>query len=336
MSYLTEQPEALRRDLIAALEGEGFSYNSLRTNWTEYLATALGQPNAYLFKSEGQLLTELDAAYGGSLSHLRVSIAHLVDDLVANIGAGGGGGGYQAKAVTFDGSQYLDIASLTATNNAFCTTVFFVRQEEQGTAPILWVVDPANAYREYLGLTTANSVQIRFVDSDFQGFQVFSSEPDDPGFIDLRDGHWHSVVFVTRNSTLASERAFKVFVDRTEITNIDLNSDSTNGTWSFDGTPMTLFADTFGDNFVGDIADYRIISGIDLLDVDGNLPEATLNLFVTADNKPVDPSVATAFLGTPGMVLLSGDASTFGINQNTDNELTLHGTPANASTSPSD
>lgn len=92
MSYLTEPVEALHRGVIAALEGEGFAYNSLRMSWTEYLATALGQPNAYLFKSEGQLLTELDASYGGSLSHLRVSIAELIDDLTANIGAGGGGG----------------------------------------------------------------------------------------------------------------------------------------------------------------------------------------------------------------------------------------------------
>jgi hypothetical protein len=93
MSYLTEPVEVLRRELTAALEGEGFAYNSLRMTWTEYLATALGQSTAYRFKSEGQLLTELDAAYGGSLSYLRASIPHLLDDVAANIGAGGGGGG---------------------------------------------------------------------------------------------------------------------------------------------------------------------------------------------------------------------------------------------------
>lgn len=105
MSYLTEPAEVLHRELIAALEDQGFSYNPLRMNWTEYLATALGQPNAYLFKSEGQLLTELDAAYGGALSHLRVSIAHLVDDVAANIGAGGGGG--SPNRIVFNGQPVV-------------------------------------------------------------------------------------------------------------------------------------------------------------------------------------------------------------------------------------
>lgn len=92
MSYLTQSYDKLKADLIAALEGEGFSYNPNATSFTEYLSVALGNSSAHLRKSLGKLLSDLDAQYGGSLSELRASIAHLMDDAIANIGAGGGGG----------------------------------------------------------------------------------------------------------------------------------------------------------------------------------------------------------------------------------------------------
>lgn len=91
MSYLTTSFEELQDALVEALEGEGFAFNPLTTSFPRYLATALGEPNAYLTKSVAQMLSEIDAQYGGSLSHLTSSVAHLMDDAAANIGAGGGG-----------------------------------------------------------------------------------------------------------------------------------------------------------------------------------------------------------------------------------------------------
>lgn len=92
MSYLTTSAGTLKAQLIAALEGEGFAYNPLTTSFSRYLATALGEPNAYLTKSVARMLAEINAQYGGTLSHLTSSIAQLMDDCTANIGAGGGGG----------------------------------------------------------------------------------------------------------------------------------------------------------------------------------------------------------------------------------------------------
>jgi hypothetical protein len=92
MSYLTTPLGTLKAQVITALEGEGFPYDPLHVSWGQYLATALGEPSAYLSKSHAQMLSEIDAQYGGTLSHLRASIAQLLDDVAANIGAGGGGG----------------------------------------------------------------------------------------------------------------------------------------------------------------------------------------------------------------------------------------------------
>lgn len=91
MSYLTTSLDGLTAGVIAALEGEGFAYNPLTTSFSKYLATALGEPNAYLTKSVARMLSEIDAQYGGILSHLTSSIAQLLDDVNENIGEGGGG-----------------------------------------------------------------------------------------------------------------------------------------------------------------------------------------------------------------------------------------------------
>lgn len=107
MSYLTTPQETLEAEVIAALESEGFAYDPLRHTWPQYLATVLGDPTAYLFKSIAQMLSEVDAQYGGSLSHLRASIARLLDDVAANIGAGGGGGGGN-ELLDEDGLNLLD------------------------------------------------------------------------------------------------------------------------------------------------------------------------------------------------------------------------------------
>jgi hypothetical protein len=91
MSYLDTSQSDLWNAVVTGLEGEGFAFNPLTTSSSQYLATALGEPNAYLTKSVPRMLAELNASYGGSLSHLTSSIAHLLDDLGTNIAAGGGG-----------------------------------------------------------------------------------------------------------------------------------------------------------------------------------------------------------------------------------------------------
>jgi hypothetical protein len=114
MSYLTTSIDGLAAEVIVDLEGEGFDFNPLTISFSRYLATALGQPNSYLTKSIPQMLAEIDAQYGGSLSYLRSSVAQLLDDLAANIDAGGGGGDVPSNALTLNG-QVLTLSGQTLT-----------------------------------------------------------------------------------------------------------------------------------------------------------------------------------------------------------------------------
>lgn len=99
MSYLTQSYASRMEALAAALAGQGFTYNPLRTTWNQYLSTALGEPNAYLVKSPAQILAELNSHFGGStVSHLRSSTAQLMD--YATVSAGSGGGGVTTPANT--------------------------------------------------------------------------------------------------------------------------------------------------------------------------------------------------------------------------------------------
>lgn len=92
MSYLTQPLEELQRLTIAALEQEsGLTFSENTETITEFLSRCLNQNSAWLTKSEGQLLEELNTALGGSsVSHLIYSYARLLDTLNTTIGGGGG------------------------------------------------------------------------------------------------------------------------------------------------------------------------------------------------------------------------------------------------------
>jgi hypothetical protein len=81
----------------------------------------------------------------------------------------------------------------------------------------------------------------------------------------------------------------------------------------FNGLPLWVGADSFDDNYTGDMADLWIAPGVSLLDGGGAIPLATRNHFIDAFGKPVNPSVYTGLYG--GAVLLSGNAAGFATNQ---------------------
>lgn len=104
MSYLTESPESLRRQVIAGLESEGFAYDPLRSTFSKYLATCLGRPNAYKTETITQMLDELNSTFGGEdVSFLRLSYAHLLDILNGTLSGADSGGGVPNNALVLDG-----------------------------------------------------------------------------------------------------------------------------------------------------------------------------------------------------------------------------------------
>ena len=245
------------------------------------------------------------------------------------LGGSGGGGGYHADAVHFDGSTYISTGSLTAANNAFFSFSFWTKAEDN--ADIVYVSDPSGSYNNYGEIATGafpDSVTNFFLGDGTSQLLTATDNYDESlwthfiGSFDVgHDGNnkvgviYINDVFHVSGGSGGSGPAFNL---------------------AFNALPFFLGDDGFGDPFIGDMADVRIMPGVSLLDGGGDIPLATRRLFIDGSGKPVDPSVATATLGAPGAILFSGNASTFATNQGTGGIFTTTGTLTNASTSPSD
>jgi hypothetical protein len=240
-----------------------------------------------------------------------------------------GGGSYTAKAVHFDGTQFLNTNSLVATDNAFMSGAFWFREAALPGDGQLWTVDPAGAYTSNGNFGNGFNGQIlEFLANSNNSSFVQVAASGTPVVLDV----WHSIVFSLDGSTGAG----KLYLDRVDITH--LTTQATPFVAAFNSLPFYIGADTFsGDEFIGDLADLWLAPG-QLLLVDGDIPSATLDKFVTAGLKPVflgaDGSIPT---GTAPAIFFSGDAAAFGQpNLGTGGTFTLTGALTNASSSPSD
>ncbi len=235
----------------------------------------------------------------------------------------GGGGGYTASAVHFDGDAWLDIASLTATDNdKFSVAFWFKASPVQGAD--FFVTDPNGGYTtQTLWDTGKIEVQLGNAAGDTYFILGTSGNPD---------ATWHCLIASGETNHADGLKPGKLYLDDVDVT---VPQDGVGAfTMAFNGLEFVFGSDTFGSTIVGDIADVRIMPGVSLL-VAGDIPEATRRLFIDANGKPVDPATATATLGAP-RILFSGDATGFATNQGTGGTFTLTGSLTNASTSPSD
>lgn len=258
---------------------------------------------------------------------------------------GGGGGDYHADAVHFDGSAWLSIASLAATDNAYTSFAFWGKFSEAtilANNAMIYVSDRSN-FLSYLDLATGgpggNNKAWDFGACNSDGSQAVAARtysdtdplggivPDQWGcFIGCIDSQ-AGLVQIYRNDTVIFDAEVESALFLFEFWGWDsVMNGKTMEVGGFSGNAQ---------NTVGDIADLRIMPGINLLDGGGDIPQATRRLFIDAGGKPVDPAVATAALGAP-CILFSGDSAAFATNQGTGGAFTLNGSLTNASTSPSD
>jgi hypothetical protein len=257
-----------------------------------------------------------------------------INAIQASIEGGGGGGSYTTHAVNVAGPDVsLRCASLTAINNGLFSYVIWYKLAayNQFTA-VLAVGDPTADY---------------FMDADLgrDGGSTFDghpgSEADSEGFVartvptDALDV-WHSLIVSVDTNQPAGQKVAVSYLDDAlwpyEGTVDDIEAAFV---MPFNGREFFVFDDGFSDGVTGEFADYAIYCGKALHEVDGTISVATRRLFVTADNKPVDPAVAAAVLGAP-TCLFSGDATSFVTNQGNGGAFTLTGSLTNATTSPSD
>jgi len=245
-------------------------------------------------------------------------------------GAGGGGGGYHASAVHFDGSTWLRNGSLIATDTHVLSYAFFFNIVPfVGNHGIIFVVDPENNYTSLVQANPSTSGHPNTVFSALydafgnsaHSIQAYTSNA-------IIDNTWHSLVFSGQTDGSGSN-PFKMFIDRIDVTST-LSDTGTPFQMVFNALSFWFGADGFGDTLIGDISNVWIASNVSLIS-GGTIPSANLDLFVNASLKPVNPS------GWPSSTIqFVGDSTSFATNQGTGGAFTLTGTLTNATTSPSD
>jgi len=288
---------------------------------------------------------------GGALAATKLFAPSIIKPASAGFvlgkAGGGGGGGYVAKAVHFDGLTSLQIPAVVAP--ASSATIISShwqkiapenwRVGDVEDVPAVWVVDPLGQYEPQFSFSTVDpgaQPQIDFNAGDPTAgpfYDLTSSILPVPGV-----GVYQHFLCAAKVDFASGSKLGKVYLNDTDITNV--NSD-TFGSFliQMNGFLFCIGNDAgFDTPLIGALCDLRVALNYDPF-VDGDLPVAFRRLFIDASGKPVDPAVATAALGGPGIVLCSGDASPTGFSRNQGIGGTIivtAGGLTNATTSPSD
>jgi len=239
--------------------------------------------------------------------------------------------GYVAKAVHFDGTVSAVNNALVATDNGFSSTVFWAKLSSDASY-VLWISDPQgndDFEVDVIGPNISPTFGAQFNFFEVAGPGQLEVSSGGVGFGDI----WACYI-LSGETNSASPRPAKVYVGDVDVTSI-VSETGGSFTQAYNGFPLYIGTNnTVDPKLVGDFADLRIMPGISLLS-GGDIPLATRRLFIGANGKPVDPTIATATLGTP-CILFSGDSTGFKTNQGNGGSFTFTGALTNASTSPSD
>jgi hypothetical protein len=233
--------------------------------------------------------------------------------------------------VHFDGATWLSIVSLTATSPRQFFSVIWLRVASLNDNPFspLGVTDPNTLYDPLLELETGNSPSNFFSYSSVAGGGALK------GFTlneTVSAGVWLPLLVSADSNHAQGAKVVQMYLGDSNVLDVAQTVDSGPAfDMVFNGLSYFFGSDAAGDTLTADVADVRIDPG---RFVDFSV-EANRRLFIGANGKPVDPAVATASLGIP-VILFSGDATGFAVNQGTGGAFTLTGALTNASTSPSD
>jgi hypothetical protein len=228
---------------------------------------------------------------------------------------------YHADAVHFDGSTWLVNSALSSSDNGEISFGVWWKDSGAGT-PIIWVSDPDGGYNNWFGINFGD-LGAEVGNAAYTTYIISAPWP-------RVTGAWYYLLA----SASASLGAFAIY-QADVLVGQPPNAVSPT-TFDLNGEALWVGNDgNFGDVFTGDMADLWIAPGVSLLDGGGVIPEATRRNFITADGKPVNPSVYTGLYG--GAVMLSGDASSLRHQPRLGGgPFTTTGALTNASTSPSD
>lgn len=256
---------------------------------------------------------------------------------------------YHAPAVHFNQATDIRIASLVSPNdNRYGATSFWFKLTAAVFTPPsvryggLFIVEPgdiigSDAYYDpnrplvpldrvshgiWVGGPTSN---------DYIYLQTYEANP----LITSEMDQWHHMLIA---SDLVAREVIVYLDDELHDVGADpatvVNGNPT--VFKLNGLELAIADDGFGNLLLGDMADFWLMPGINLMS-GGAIPEATRRKFISAAGKPVhlgeDGMRPT---GTAPVVFMSGNASQFATNRGTGGAFTTSGTLTNAATSPSD
>lgn len=239
----------------------------------------------------------------------------------------GGSAPYVAQGVHFDGATFLSRLSLAATDNEFMSfyLCFLVTVEE---APVsgnqLWLGNP-DAFNNSASLGSNISSLTAGTGGNGEDY-IYASAVS----ANLEDGNWHSIIGTYQTNLPVGEKIIKYVIDGVATTLANTSDDETAFTNLYNALPFYLGSDSFGDNYIGAMADPWIAPGQSLL-TDGDIFLATIRKFIDADGKPVYLGANGELpTGIPPAIFFSGLAASFPTNLGTGGAFTLTGTLTDA------
>lgn len=252
----------------------------------------------------------------------------------------GGAEAYTIGAVHFDGATELVNASLaTASDNGSFSMSFWAKYQT-GATGALWCNDAA-------GASSLQSISGDYWITRF--FDAISSVRLDFGapLADLYSWN-HYLVSIETNLANGNKR-FKIYITDVVGTALggettpyaDISDPANELITLFDNLSFYLGSDGFGTFITADVADVWIAPNVSLLDVGGDIPEATRRKFIDAEGKPVDLGANGELpTGAAPPIFFHRDSAaaalTFANNLGIGGSFTTTGTLTNAATSPSD
>jgi hypothetical protein len=232
---------------------------------------------------------------------------------------------YISQGVHFNGTTWITINSLVSSDNETASFSFWFLPDAVSSFPTYWVSDPDN--------NIGNLVNYGTGETDITAY--FGNGTDTingagPPYAAVSMSVWNHLIGSVDSAT-GKLALYLTGVSVGQPPRIVGSS----GTILFNGLVLKVGNDAFGDALVGSMADLWIAPGVSLLDGSGGMPVATRRNFITADGKPINPSVYMGLYG--GAVMLSatvGDAASFATNQGTGGAFVTTGALTLAATSP--
>lgn len=275
----------------------------------------------YLENLSGEIAQELGGYY---------STAYTGEGIVPGPNSGGGGGGGGSGAVHFDGTTTLVLSLISSVDSPKFTAAFWAKTNWDfvGQRNVVYVVDPKGNYDNYFtddsGFPGGASVARN---NNTLVYNVLS------GYSDTTWQHW---TISCETDFSSGNKLIAIYVNRQNLTHI-VSDNNPSFNMAFHGLPLWIGSDE-GDGFngfIGDMADVGVWPGVSIVQPDGSITSANLDLFITSGGNRVSPTLSIASLGTPS-IMLTGNATQFPLNTlGSDGALTVTtGMLTNAATQP--